>query len=305
MLLYKKIEQLENKTAIALGLFDGVHLGHKEVIEAAVKFKSSGLKATVFTFDAKCNDSLSAKTSQKIYNLKQKCQLFKNIGVEIVVCPNFDDIKNLEPIDFIEEVLIKKLQADVLVCGYDYHFGKGAKGDIALLQSVANKNNISLIVINKLSVNGEKVSSTKIKQYLIEGNIEDANTLLGYNYYIEKEVVQGIKLGRTLGFPTINQQTDDNNLVVPKNGVYFTLTTIDGKKYKSITNVGIKPTIKGERQPLFETHILGTKEDLYGRFIKVEFLEFLRAEKKFDSLQTLTAAINADRLKVEQKKSSF
>ena len=197
------------------------------------------------------------------------------------------------PKEFAEGILIRKFNAKVICCGRDFRFGKKAEGDIDFLKSICEKNNIILEITDPVIYNDEIISSTSIRQAISEGNMKKVTNMLGRYYSIETPVIHGKQLGRTIGFPTINQRIPKNH-TVPKFGVYAVIITVpDGKKYAGAVNVGIKPTV-GSDEVLAETYICDFHDDLYGKTVKTEFVEFLRGEEKFGNLEELSNAIKRD-----------
>ena len=262
-------------SAVALGLFDGVHLGHRAVLKAAAVQKQQGLMPCAFTFPS---ESAAKKgTGGFIYGDSEKADILtEECGIERIYSPPFADICGMEGAEFAEEILRGELNAAFVCCGNDFRFGKGASCGTAELRSF-----------------GERVSSTLIRRLLAEGDTERANTLLGSPYTIMKTVSRGAQLGRTIGFPTANQLFDAGQLV-PRYGVYASLTVIDGKSYLSMTDIGMKPTVDYGGAPLAETYIHGFSGDLYGSPLRVSLLRFIRPEMKFSSLDELKAQIGRD-----------
>ena len=288
MRIFKEIQSLNENTSVALGLFDALHKGHQEVIKNTVKEKS--LQSVVFSFEF---DKEATKPQfSYIFPTSLKFKYLEEMGVDICICPKFSDIKNLSPAEFLN-VLKDDFKAKALFCGEDYRFGKEAKGDITLLKSFCDENDIKLCVLPDISENGVKISSTAIRKALKDGEIPLANRLLGRNYGIDFPVTDGKKLGRTLGFPTINQ-VYPHGCTLPRFGVYLTKAYINGKNYYGVTNVGIKPTVTDTPLPSAETTLLDFEGDLYGEKINLEFLEFIREEKKFNSIDELKKQIETD-----------
>ncbi len=288
MRILHKIQNLSEDTSVALGLFDGLHKGHTEVIKNAVK--ENTLHSVVFSFEFD-EDATKPRFSRIISN-SLKLQYLEALNVDTYLCPDFSDIKNIEASDFLK-LLRDDLKAKAIFCGEDYRFGKGAGGDVKLLSEFCNLNGIKLCILPDISENGIKISSTAIREALQNGDITLTNKLLGRNYEIDFEVTNGKKLGRTWGFPTINQIYPPN-ATLPKFGVYLTRAFIDGKSYYGVTNVGIKPTVSENAYPSAETTLLDFNGDLYGEKVKLEFLEFIREEKKFTSVEELKSQIEAD-----------
>lgn len=276
---------------VALGLFDGLHPGHVAVIRAAVEeAKRLEKRPCVFTF-TNGSRGPEAKGRGKLLSDDMLLSLLEELGVGCVVRPNFADFRDLSPEAFVEEILRKRLGAASVSCGKNFRFGKNAAGDEALLERLCG-GSPRVKVIPMVERDGGVVSSSRIREAIEAGEMEAANTLLGRRFAIDFTVVHGRRLGRTLGSPTINQPFHQG-FVEPKFGVYATLTRLDGEAYASITNVGIKPTV-GSDCVLAETYIHGFSGDLYGQAVRVEFLRFIRPERKFDGIDALKAQILAD-----------
>lgn len=293
MKVYKELTGVGVKTAVALGLFDGLHRGHRAVISRAVEEKANGLTPVVLTFST---DHLAPQRKQgmkRILSSSLQLQALEEIGTEVVEMPAFERLKELSPQEFVERVLVRLLHARVIVCGFNFRFGKNAQGDVALLRRLCSSYGIALVTIPALMDGGEPVSSSRIRACLLEGKIEDANRMLGTPYSFDFEVAHGLEIGRQIGIPTINQVYPEQFLI-PKFGVYASYSYLHGKRYRSITNVGVKPTIAGERLPLAETHIMGVNALLYGQHIKVSLMRYMRGERKFDSIEALSAEIHAN-----------
>ncbi len=279
--------------AVALGFFDGVHLGHKAVLEKAV-LNRDNLLPCAFTFIMDKNFCPEKKKkSLAVQTEEEKFKCMEEIGIKEIFCPDFSSFMSLSPEEFAQGILIEKFYAKVICCGKDFRFGKNAQGDINFLKSICEKHKITLDIIDPVLYKGEIISSTAIRQAISIGDMKKATDMLGRYYSIESEVIHGKQLGRTIGFPTINQRIP-NCHTVPKFGVYAAIiTTSDGKKYAGAVNVGVKPTV-GSDEVLAETYICDFNEEIYGKTVKTEFVEFLRGEKKFDSLDDLSNAIRKD-----------
>ena len=282
------------RTAVALGLFDGVHLGHRAVINAALAQKKNGLSSLVFTFEPDCVLRKAGGTQGYIYTKTEKeILLCEQIGVDEIVSPPFERLCCLSGEEFADEILCRQLRAAHVCCGNDFRFGKNAACGAKELMDFGKRFGFEVEVISPVEYGGSIVSSSRVRELLLKGDITLANELLGFNYFINAEVLNGNHIGRTINFPTINQEFSDGQLI-PKFGVYSTLTNVGGKVMPSVTNVGVKPTIEGVRRPLAETHIIGYNGDLYGKNADVCFKSFIRPEIKFASLDELKAQINKD-----------
>lgn len=279
----------ENKTAVALGAFDGVHLGHRAVLERAVAEKKNGLAAGVFTFRTGTVTSKS-ENSEAVISDGRKLEELLKIGVEYVYSPDFSQLKDLSGEDFVKEILIKKLNMKTAVCGSDFRFAKNAAGDSDTLKKLGEKYGFDVIVVEPLCVDGTTVSSTAIRRLIREGNIKQANKMLGYTFSYDAQVVHGTATGRTWSFPTINQIIPKGR-AVPRFGVYCSQVIVDGVRYNGVTNIGVKPTMGVKTEPLAETFIMNYDGDLYGRTLRLELFEFVREEKRFSSFDELKKEI--------------
>lgn len=289
----------KKKTAAALGLFDGVHLGHRAVINAALAQRKNGLSASVFTFEPECVLRKAGGASGYIYTRAEKeMLLWEMIKVDDILSPPFESFCSLSGEEFAEEILCRQMRAAHVCCGNDFRFGKNAACGAQELIGFGKRFGFEVEIVSPVECGGSIVSSSRIRELLLKGDIASANVLLGFNYFINAKVTDGNHIGRTIDFPTINQEFSEGQLV-PRYGVYSTLTNVGGRVLPSVTNVGVKPTIEGTRRPLAETHIIGYKGDLYGKTVDVCFKDFIRPEKKFGSLDELKAQISADILKAD------
>lgn len=278
-------------TALALGTFDGLHLGHIAVINSAIEQISNGLLPLALMFSVHPQKILNGSSPSELFWGKVKDKAFKNAGIDVYYL-DFKEVMNLSSQDFFNKILIEKLNAKHLSCGYNYRFGKDATGDVDLLSKLCNQANIGLSVAKQVEYNNEPVSSTKIRNYLKEGNIEKANGMLGRAFSYAFTVVGGDKRGRLLGAPTINQFFTETHSI-PKFGVYASKTFVEGKWHTSVTNIGLRPTFQGN-SPRSETCILDYSGNLYGQTIEVALIKYLRHEKKFPSTQDLCKQIQKD-----------
>jgi riboflavin kinase / FMN adenylyltransferase len=285
-----KLEPMEREISVALGLFDGVHQGHRSVIAQAVEGAGEELLPVVLSFRTQHAIPASKKGYSTIITDTVKQSILTGLGVRLLIEPDFLDIKDYTAEVFVREILINRLRAKQIVCGYDYRFGKGAAGSVELLQALGAQYGAEVTVMPPLLDGGEPVSSTRIRRCIEQGEIEQANRLLGYDYCFDFPVIDGAKLGRTIGVPTINQMFKPEFLI-PKFGVYASYMTIGHRKYWGVTNVGIKPTVHNTSFPLAETHIIGFSGDLYKKRIKVHLVEYLRSEQRFSGIPELKKAI--------------
>lgn len=274
---------ISEKTAVALGLFDGFHHGHKRVL-AEIR---CGLAPAIFTFRTESVRVKHGKPLEYIYTNARKLELLDNYGIKYVYSPDFDDIRDMSGEEFIRDVICGKMNAGEVVCGDNFRFGKNARCGAEELKEFGEKYGFA---VKTVELDG--FSSEKYRELLRDGKTDE---LLKNNdtYTVSAKVEEGNRIGRTLDFPTINQHFSQGQLV-PKRGVYYTRTFIGGKFYPSVTNVGVKPTVEKDIMPLAETHILDFSGDLYGKTIEVEFCGYIRGEKKFASLEKLKNQVFAD-----------
>lgn len=283
----------ERKRAVALGNFDGLHLGHTAVIQKAVSLADRGFIPCVMLLEPlPCNvEGFAAHKS--LVTDSEKLRLIGNTGAQTVKV-DFLKIKDYEPERFFDEIIVKKLNAGAVCCGFNYRFGKNGKGDSALLKKLCLDAGIEFFVSEPVEYGGLPISSTRIRNALESGEIEQANAMLGRCFGFTLEVVHGDKIGRLLDCPTINQLFPEE-LIVPKYGVYASETKIDGKWLRSVTNIGIRPSFENDEQRS-ETHIIDYNGDLYGKEIEVRLCSYKRSEKKFSSLDELKKQLIEDRI---------
>jgi len=279
------------KTAIALGSFDGLHRGHMAVIEKAVRQKENGLRPIAVTFKEHPQKYLNGSTPPLIFSGIVKERAFKDAGISLYEL-DFADIMRLTPEEFFEKILINKLHAAFISCGYNYRFGINGTGDAELLKELCEKKDIEFCVAPKVEFENEPISSTRIRQAILAGDIEKANMMLGRPFSYCEKVVSGDHIGRKLGAPTINQFFPENH-IIPKFGVYISKVEIDGRFYRAVTNIGIRPTLE-LKVPRSETCIIDFSGDLYGRHIEVFLLKYLRPELIFEGLDSLKGQIMSD-----------
>lgn len=279
-------------TAVALGMFDGIHVGHQVVLRAALKAaRADSLLPCVFTF-ALAEPPPSYKEAGSLTTQKTLAKLLGRMGFEYAVALPFEQVRGMTGPQFVRQVLADSLGARFVCCGYNFAFGKDRASGAEDLMALARPTGIVCRVVEEISADGERVSSSRIRAAVSGGDMLQASRLLGRLFSIDFEVVQGNRIGRTLGSPTINQPFPEG-FAVPRYGVYATLATVDDVLYSGVTNVGTKPTI-GTYTPLAETYIQGFSGNLYGREIGVAFLEFIRPEQKFDSIEQLRENILKD-----------
>lgn len=282
----------QEHTAVALGIFDGVHTGHRSVISTAVRYaESESLISAVCTFDTASVNTKGAGY-KPIYSDEQKRHILRSLGIGRILSLPFGEIRSLSAKEFLSEFVFGQLGAVQVICGSDFRLGKGAECGVTQLERLCREFGAGLIVADDVTDGGEKISSARIRKLISEGNIEEANVLLGEDYTVHGEVVKGNMIGRKLDFPTANQIMDAD-MVLPKFGVYASYAEIDGTVYKGVSNIGVKPTVGSDR-PLCETHFPGYDGDLYSRMIDVRLTGFIRPEKRFSGLDELRVQIALD-----------
>ncbi len=284
-------------TYVAIGCFDGVHLAHRKILETVLEGKKAGLRPAVFTFDV--SEGGCGKNMPRLMTTAEKLRVFEEMGIELVFLLQFSKVRDIEAEVFAADVLKQYCGAKKVCCGFDFRFGKGGRGNVELLHQLSAELNMETVVCDKMQLQGEPISSTRIRRCLQEGKIDEANELLGRPFSFAFPVVHGRKLGRTIGVPTINQALPAE-FVVPKKGAYSSETVIDGIAYCSVTNIGLKPTVGGETRPSAETWIQNFSGDLYDKTVSVSLLHFLREERKFESIEALREQILKDKDTAEQ-----
>ncbi len=293
-----------DNSVVTIGTFDGVHRGHQKLLQKLVQIKKQkGGKSIVFTFEPHPRKILFPDQSdlQLLSSLDEKIELFKAEDIDIlIVYPFTKEFAQIESEKFIKEILADKLKVRTLVIGYDHKFGKDRKGDINTFKTAAGKYGFEVEEIPAQEINDINISSTKIRKALFDGDVKTAAEFLGYNYFMSGIVVHGKKLGKTISFPTANIGIKDEDKLIPKNGVYLVGVEVEGFKGFGMMNVGTNPTTDADEKIKLEVNIFNFDKDIYGKKIKVEFIERLRDEKKFKSVDELINAIKNDEKNCKQ-----
>ncbi len=284
-------------TAIALGNFDGIHLGHRQVLKPILELQKQ-YTPTIVTFTPHPQEFFSGQTRQLLTPLTEKVKLLESLNIRQLVRLPFDrSLASLSPQAFVEDILVKQLNAKYISVGQDFRFGKGRAGNAQMLQELAKKFGI-FVHITKLQTslnedNPLRISSSRIRQCLATGNVRQAKEMLGYSYLLEGIVVKGQQVGRTIGFPTANLQVPLDKLL-PRRGVYCVRAFLSTQEVvKGVINIGSRPTVNGQ-VPTVEVHLLDWSGNLYGTFVRVDLEKFLRSEQKFPSLDALKNQIKQD-----------
>ena len=288
------------QTAVALGQFDAMHLGHIEIIKKAVGFaRENKIKSLVYMFSNNPIEVITGKKIPSVNSLEKRISILESLGVDIVVAQEFDSgIMNMTCEDFGNEYLKELFGAKFVAAGYNYSFGRGGSGDINVLKMLCADRNIKVCAVSEVKVGGNQVSSTIIRNCITDGDVSGAAQLMGRYHSVSGTVIRGNGIGGSvLGFPTANIALP-TECVLPKFGVYISRTHLDGEVYNSITNIGGKPTVDDESR-LIETYIDGKFNELYGENIEVELCEYIRGIMKFENKEALMAQLEKDKLKMK------
>ncbi len=285
---------LESGCVATIGNFDGLHLGHQSIIKR-LRSKADALKLplTVISFEPLPAEYFMPEPPARIYPMRDKIRLLNSLGVDNYYCLKFDNILATMPAgQFVKEILLDQLKVKHLAVGDDFRFGHKRTGDFALLKRLGEKNGMEVTDTATCLVDGERVSSTRIRKHLEKGKIQAANKLLGHTYQLSGRIRHGDKRGRTIGFPTLNMRV--LNHIAPARGVYVVkVHGLTDKPLAGVSNLGARPTVKGTENRL-ETHLFDFNKDVYGRYICVELITFLRPEQRFDNVETLKEQIKKD-----------
>ncbi len=301
MIVYKLpegciVDRLPDGCAIALGNFDGVHRGHQKLFELAGE---KGHKKAAWTFTTLAKPGLVVPY---LTDMKAKLALFVKYGLDYAVFEDFQAIRNMDYVDFATDYLVNSFDPARVVCGFNFRFGRGGVGDAEALRTLLTEKGIDVDVMQPVFRHSKTVSSSAIRVAVLLGDMDGAFDLLGHPFSVNFPVIEGNKLGRKMGIPTINQNFPDGH-IIPRHGIYACTATVDGKIYIAVSNIGVRPTVsEGSSHVNCETHIVNYSGDLYGKEVKVEFYSFLRDEMKFSSVEELKAQIFRD---VENSKDFF
>ena len=280
-------QKYDNEINLALGFFDCVHIGHRRLLEEA---KRGGGETAVMTFKEDIGFILGKE--RQIYTFLERADILQGLDIELIIAAGFDlEWKNMSAEGFLNS--LKSLyKIRKIVCGYDYAFGKDRKGDVNMLERFCHEEGIEFCAADKVLYGKERASTTLVRQLLKEGNVKEAEKVLGQKYFVKAEVIGGKQLGRQLGFPTVNMKIRDKYII--KRGVYLTEVEIEGIKHRGISNLGARPTFS-EEEDLLETYIDGYGADLYGKVLKIEFVDYIRDIKKFGNADELIGQLKKDK----------
>lgn len=289
----EKIDTIK-ESVVTIGNFDGLHRGHQVLIKKTTEYaKANNISSVVFTFKNHPVNYFRPGSIKNIITNEEKIKILKSMGVDYVINIPFDEyMTKISGFDFIKDILLDKLNAKNVIVGHDFTFARNKEGNVKLLQELSKQYGFSLEIVNSIKLGDVRISSTYIRKLILDGSVEDIYKYLGRNYKLSGEVIHSKKLGRTIGFPTANISINEN-MIIPKVGIYATKVYVNGKIYYGATNIGYNPTVNGDNLSI-ETNILNFDEDIYGKVITIEFLERIRDEKKFNGIEELKSQLQKD-----------
>ena len=296
------IEAFNAGSSVCIGVFDGIHLGHQELIKRTIGYANENkISSVLFTFEPSPSDYFSkGKSQSRLTTLDEKYDYLRSGPIDFIYCPPFDqEMENLSPLNFINQHLIRKLNAKHVVVGEDFHFAKDRSGSVETLMELGLEYGFTVDTVEFIRQKDKKISSTNIRQSLMDQDIQNANQMLGRHYSVLGEVIKGNQIGRTIGYPTANIDINERDVLL--RGVFCVKAIIEGDEgeYKGLANIGFKPTINGTALTL-EVHLLNFDKDIYGSNIRIDFMHRIRGEKKFNGLEELSAQINKDSKKADE-----
>ena len=303
MNIFNKIQDFksDSPTTVTLGTFDGVHLGHKKIIERLTQHSPEKHQSLVLTFFPHPRMVLQEKSDIKLLNtIEEKAELLEKAGLQNLIIHPFDQsFSQLSAEEFVKEILVNQFNVGKIIIGHDHRFGKNRSADIHDLIAFGQKYHFDVEQISAQEIDEVSISSTKIRNALQDGNIHLANEYLGYNYFLTGIIVKGKQLGRTIGFPTANLKIEEDYKLIPQNGVYVVKSFINEKEVFGMMNIGTNPTVGGQTQTI-ETNFLDFSDDLYDKKLKIELLHRIRSEEKFASLEALKERISKDKITTQE-----
>jgi riboflavin kinase/FMN adenylyltransferase len=292
----KSIHKLKKNTVITIGTFDGVHIGHQKIIQRLITVgQENDLEPAILTFFPHPRMVLQKDANIKLINtIDEKKDILSSFGLESLIIKEFtQEFSRLTAKEFVENILVNELKAKYIIIGYDHHFGRNRAANIDDLKAFGETYGFEVEEITAQDINDVAVSSTKIRNALLEGDIKTANEFLGYHFILNGAVVKGKGLGRTIDFPTANLQIQEDYKLIPKQGVYVAKAIYNNKTYFGMMNIGTNPTVNGEKQTI-EVHFFDLNESLYGVHLQVKILKRLRDERKFESIEALKKQLYLD-----------
>ena len=281
---------------VTIGTFDGVHAGHKQIIhQLREEAKQVGGQSVLITFHPHPRKVLAGKPIQLINTLDEKIELLSGQELDhLVIVPFTKEFSNLSADEYVHDFLIGKFHPHTVIIGYDHRFGHDRKGDYLLLEKYAAHSDFQLKEIPAYVIDSLTVSSTRIREAIRSGNIQTAHELLGYDFFFEGQVIEGNKLGRTLGYPTANLALDEDEKLIPCDGIYAVEAELDGKRLQGMMSIGIRPTI-GDNKRMIEVNLFDFNKDIYGQRLRVYVKAYMRPELKFNGLKELTQQLHKDK----------
>ncbi|MCH2213824.1 MAG: bifunctional riboflavin kinase/FAD synthetase [Flavobacteriales bacterium] len=300
MEVYHRVSEFKPKsgTIITVGTFDGVHIGHKTILSRIIDLaREQSAESALLTFWPHPRLVLFPDDNELklLSTLEERIQLLDNAGLDhLIIHPFTKDFSRITALEYVRDILVRDLNVSKLVIGYDHHFGRNREGNLNQLKGMAPDYGFELEEISAQDIDDVNVSSTKIRNALIEGDLKRANEFLGYYYSVSGIVVKGERVGRTIGFPTANVEPLETYKLIPGNGVYSVVVRLESGTYQGMANLGMRPTVNESRDPILEVNLFNFKDDLYGKEITVTFVDRIRDEIKFDSLDQLKAQLEND-----------
>ncbi|CEN76067.1 riboflavin biosynthesis protein [[Clostridium] sordellii] len=296
MTIIKSLNEVTNisESVVTIGNFDGIHKGHIKLIKEAVKeARKRGCESIVFTFENHPLSYFKVNAIKSIITNDEKIKILKSLGVDVVLMVPFNEyMTRVSALSFIEEILVNKLNCKKVIVGHDFTFARNREGNSKTLEEIGKKYKFEVEIIEPIKIDGIRISSSYIRKLIDEGRVSKVKKFLGRNFTLRGEVIHARKIGRTIGFPTANLKAQ-NNLIIPKCGIYAVKVHLSTKTYYGATNIGFNPTVNGQALSI-ETNILDFNQDIYGDIIEIEFLERIRDEKKFNSLEELKGQLKKD-----------
>jgi riboflavin kinase/FMN adenylyltransferase len=293
MKIYRTGERIPFKTSVAIGMFDGVHRGHKMLIKKTIDVaKSYNLTPMVYTFS---NHPIKESSRKYLTLLNERLEIMECSGISVVYIAELnEDFMKMSPDVFLKTEICEKVNAKSVIVGENFQFGKDRRGNVAFMERVLNSYGIDTFPVKLAYYNGKPISSSLIYNLVVDGNIKEADALLGYAFFLSGKIVRGKGVGRLLGFPTANLRYFNGYKVIPKRGVYVTVAAVGDMLFKSVTNVGLNPTFEDTQEIKVETHFIDEQINLYGKTVRLHFFKRLRGEKKFPSVSILMGQIQKD-----------
>lgn len=301
MKLHYNLHKLDLKgSALTIGTFDGVHIGHQKILHELKQLSSKlDIDSTVLTFSPSPKSFFSNRKDLLISTEREKIALIEKYGIDnLIIVPFNQEIANIDYKQFIEELLVERLNTKAFLMGYDHRIGKGGKGDYNRVKSVAEQIDLPVVKIDAfLDKENIPVSSTVIRKLLEDGDVYNAHLKLTYPYTLTGKVIKGKQIGRTIGFPTANIKVDNRNKITPKVGVYAVTAIVENENYKGMLNIGYRPTVAGvDNHQTIELNIFDFNKDIYDKEISIQFIDRIRDEQKFRSLDQLRAKLHEDKI---------